>query len=39
MREAPSIYELLANEIIEHLNNQTIKEEDLRPSDLEMTPE
>lgn len=39
MREAPSIFELLANDLIESLNNNTIKEEDLKPTGLVMTKE
>ena len=31
MREAPVIFELLANEIIEALNNNTLTEADLKP--------
>jgi hypothetical protein len=37
MREAPSIYELLANELKDALNQSLINEEDLKPLDINLT--
>lgn len=39
MREAPTLLDLLSNEILDELNNNRMKESDLKPEGLVLTEE